>query len=133
MRSAAEAARGLRRIPGTRLEAELAGDGLLVRLPGGRSQRIRIEEQDGRLVLSSAVAPPSALAHLSDREIAEILWRRNRETDVVAFSLDPRSRLVGRIEQPSASAGEDEIAFYLARLALECDRLEFLLTGRDEG
>jgi len=51
---------------------------------------------------------------------------------VVEFTLDETGRLVGRIEQVAERLNHDELEFFLTSLAQECDRLEYLLTGRDQ-
>jgi len=53
-------------------------------------------------------------------------------TDVVEFALDESGRLIGRIEQVAEALNRNELEFYLTALAQECDRLEYLLTGRDQ-
>ena len=62
-------------------------------------------------------------------------WRtgcgsRNRQTDVVNFTFDRHNRLIGRIEHPANTLDAEELFFYFSRLAIECDRLEYLLTGK---
>ena len=57
-------------------------------------------------------------------------WPRNAHTDLVNFTLDKRNRLVGRVDQLAGTMQEDELLFAVSRLAIECDRLEYVLAGR---
>ena len=50
---------------------------------------------------------------------------------MVNFTFDWHSRLIGRIEHPANTLDGEELLFYLSRLAIECDRLEYLLTGKN--
>jgi len=62
---------------------------------------------------------------------ADTIWRRNRQTEVVNFTLDGQNRLVGRVDHPAETLDAAELFFYLTRLAVECDRMEYLLTGEN--
>lgn len=59
-------------------------------------------------------------------------WQRNRAIDVVDFTLDGRRRLVGEIDALADTLDAAELAFYIERLATECDRLEYVAIRRDE-
>jgi hypothetical protein len=59
------------------------------------------------------------------------IWQRNANVDIVNFTLDERGRLVGRVDQRAATMQEAELLFAISRLAIECDRLEYILVGRD--
>ncbi len=116
--------------PGTRLSIE---DGEFVLSFGeGRHQVVRARREGDRYVFTSRVLGKRRVDHMSYRDLAHLIWRRNRRTPLVSFLLDPAGRLVGRIEQPIQTLDPPELAAYLLLLARECDRLEFLLTGRDE-
>lgn len=65
-------------------------------------------------------------------DLARRIWSQNRVSDVVEFALDESGRLIGRIEQVAETLNRNELEFYLTALAQECDRLEYLLTGRDQ-
>jgi hypothetical protein len=44
---------------------------------------------------------------------------------------DRHNRLIGRIEHPASTLDAEELFFYESRLAIECDRLVYLLTGKN--
>lgn len=116
--------------PNTTLRID--GETFLVDHPDGRSQKIRVRREGDRYVFTSRVIGARRVEGLSWEELAQLVWHRNRVTPLVAFMLDGRGRLVGRIEQPVATLDPEELHAYLLLLARECDRLEFVLTGRDE-
>jgi hypothetical protein len=116
---------------GWRLEA--LPNGAVLTLPNGRTQRVRVERQGERYVLSS-VALGAQRVQLFDRhKLAVWLWEINRELGVVGLMLDRQGRLVGRIEQLAETLDAPEFALYLQLLARECDRLEYVLSGQDYG
>jgi hypothetical protein len=90
-----------------------------------------IRHRGDRYELSSTVIGKRRADEHEWEDLAERLWGRNRETDVVGFGLDGRGRVVGKIEQLAQSFDHGEIVYYLDRLAFECDRLEYVLTGCD--
>jgi hypothetical protein len=128
-------------LPGSQLTIESYESGVLqLRLPNGRKQRVTVKRQADRYVFTSTVlgSRRARAAGLSPdrprtlRNLAEFLWRRNHETDVVRFEHTRGGRILGRIEQIAKTADEEEITFYITRLAQECDRLEYLVTGQDQ-
>ncbi|MES2641354.1 MAG: YbjN domain-containing protein [Myxococcota bacterium] len=105
---------------------------------GARTQRLRIGLDGVHVVFSSVVARGSQLmdargSRCSEADVLADLWARNARVDTVSFSLDRHGRVVGRIEALLATLDDEELAFYVARLAEECDRFEFVLTGEDRG
>ncbi|HEU5178897.1 MAG TPA: hypothetical protein VFU24_15710, partial [Burkholderiales bacterium] len=56
-------------------------------------------------------------------------WRRNRSSQLVGFRVDQRGRLVGEAWVPKAGLSAQEFQVYVRRVAAECDRFEYLLTG----
>ena len=101
-------------------------------LGNARQQRVRIIRSNDYYQLSSIVLGRQQTRSLSPKRIAELVWLRNQETDVVAFGWDKRDRLVGRIDQLAETMDAEDLFFYLEMLALECDRLEWLITGEDK-
>ena len=99
----------------------------------GRRQIVHIQCEGDHYVLTSVVLGPARTAQYlkEPSELAELVWRRNRRTDVVNFTFDRQRRLIGRIEHPYETLDPEELYFYLSRLAIECDRMEYVLTGRD--
>ena len=92
-----------------------------------------IEREQDRYIFTSIVLSAERVArqgrnlpHFVDR-----LWRRNHQTDVVNFAFDRQHRLIRRIEHPAETLDAEELCFYLSRLAIECDRMEFVMTGQN--
>jgi hypothetical protein len=115
---------------GTTLEID--ANALVVVFPSQRKQRIHVRIRDHHYVFTSRVLGSARVSELSWSELAEMVWPRNRSTPLVAFMLDEVGRLVGRIEHPSETLAPPDLRVIVLLLARECDRLEYLLTGRDE-
>jgi hypothetical protein len=115
---------------GTTLEID--ANTLVIVFPSQRRQRIHVRIRDHHYVLTSRVLGAARVSELSWSELAERVWSRNRSTPLVAFMIDEAGRLVGRIEHPSEPLAPQELRAIVLLLAQECDRLEYLLTGRDE-
>lgn len=111
--------------------AGLRVDGNLITVQFGdeRRHQVRLHEEGDALRLVGVVARPTALQ--TAEAIALRSWRRNRSTQLVGFRIDDRGRLVGEAWVPTAGLTEDELVTYVHHVAAECDRLEYLLTGRD--
>jgi hypothetical protein len=121
---------GLARTPvGVKIRAHAAG--ALVEFPGGRKQVVSAQMAGERLVLLSRVLGNARVDGMGVATLLPQVWQRNRQTRCVAFGIDESGRLVGRIEQMAATLQPEELVFYLALLARECDQFEFALTGRD--
>jgi hypothetical protein len=112
--------------------ADFACDGpdIVVGFSDGRSQRVSIAEDDGAYVLSSFVARRETVAGISD--LALRVWERNRAVALVGFRIDQRERLVGEAWLPKVGLTAEEFQLYVRTVAAECDRLEYILTGRDK-
>ena len=109
----------------------LDGSTITAHHAGGRKQKVRVRVDSDRYLLVSTVLGPVRASRLSPQDLARLVFNANQNTDVVAFMVDRLGRFVGRIEQPRATLDREELRTYLLLLARECDRLEFLLTGRD--
>lgn len=111
-------------------------DGNRLNMPvgeGGRRQTITFSRRGDDYLLSSVVLG-SARVQSSDvywREVAQLAWHRNAENEIVAFAFDQRDRLVGQVRHPVEFLDYEEFELYVHALARECDRFEYLLTGRD--
>ncbi|AUX27009.1 uncharacterized protein SOCEGT47_075820 [Sorangium cellulosum] len=53
------------------------------------------------------------------------------EPPSLGFRLEDRGRLVGEAWIPKAGLSVEEFATCVRQVAVECDRLEYLLTGKD--
>lgn len=123
---------GVDRLPDSQCKLSYKGGIATVTLPSGRFQTIEISRINGSYLLSSKVIGSTRAQALSPSELVEFLWRRNTQTGIVALTLDDVGRIVGRIYHDSTEVDLPELTYYLSALAEECDRLEFLLTGRDD-
>ena len=112
---------------GARLRVE--GDELLVELPLLRSHSVKIYEEGDHLRLRGIVATPSRIQDI-DAETRRA-WEANRRVSLVGFRIDHRDRLVGECIVPLAGLDADELALCVRAVAEECDRYEYLLTGKD--
>lgn len=106
---------------------------ILVDLFEGRQQKVYVEDdgKDGYFRVWSVGASASALSEI--QEPPEFFaWRRNHLSDLVGFKIDRKGRLIGEAWVPTAGLDEMEWAIYVNALAQSCDRIEYLLTGRDQ-
>ena len=106
---------------------------LAVALGEGRRHKVSVEESvaSGLLRLWSIAAPPSAVAKV-DEQPHIVAWARNRASDLVGFKIDSRGRLIGEAWVPVDGIDAHEWAIYVLAVARACDRIEYLLTGRDD-
>ena len=97
----------------------------------GRNQKVYVEEGPGSdsFRLWSVAAPPSVVARFHDPDL--YTWERNPGSDLVGFKIDRRGRLIGELHLPLPGLDKSEWQVCVRLLAQRCDRLEFLLTGRD--
>ena len=107
-------------------------DGVVVEFSNGRQQHINVSQQSELYRLTSVILKRSFVEKIGRGRILPFIWQRNRESNLVAFSLDKRGRLIGSIEQPSKTADASEMILYLERLAWESDQLEYLLKGIED-
>lgn len=105
------------------------GDTIEVRFADERHQRVRVLDEGDSLRVIGVVARRGVVDGLEN--IALRSWSRNRATQLVGFRLDDRGRLVGESWIPKAGLSGEELIMYVRQVAAECDRLEYLLTGRD--
>ena len=107
-------------------------DEIHVVFSNGRKQKIKLSQNGKYYRLTSIILKRAEVERLEEQkneELLPFLWLRNRETKLVAFTLDKDNRLVGIIEQPYETADAGEVIYYLESLAWECDQLEYLLRG----
>lgn len=101
---------------------------------GNRGQAIKFERDGTDYVFTSVVLGRAAVTKDVQRwrRLAMLAWQRNAEHQLVTFAFDQRDRLVGQIRHLAEHLDSEELELYVATLARECDRLEYLLTGRDD-
>lgn len=109
------------------------GDELTIALTGERQHRVRVEVPDGRDLIRvwGTAARPSVLAEATD-EPHVFAWQKNRASDLVGVKVDRRGRLIGEAWVPMAGLDAEEWKFWVRTVAETCDRLEYLMSGRDE-
>lgn len=105
------------------------GEEIEVRFADERHHRVRVDDEGDELRVVGVVARQSVVAGL--RDVAVRAWRRNRSTQLVGFRIDEKGRLVGEARVPKAGLSPEELTIYVRQVATECDRLEYLLTGKD--
>jgi hypothetical protein len=120
-------------VPNSKMTLAAHKEFIRVTFEDGRHQDIAVHGDTYRHAFESIILSCDRVSVLVGDPVqqAKYLWHYNRLTDVVAFSLDGNGNLIGRIEQLVQTLNEQELMFYVCRLAEECDRLEFLLTSED--
>ena len=69
---------------------------------------------------------------LAVEKIVELTWERNRSTDVVEFMLNDHQEIVGRCVHPVDSLHSREFVYCAHVLAVESDRLEYIVSESDD-
>ncbi len=105
------------------------GDELRVEFGSKRSHRVRVMDAGDRYVIRGIAARANALP--KDVPPERRAWAINRATDLVGFRVDDRGRFVGEAWVPKLGLTADEFVLVARRVAIECDRLEYVLTGED--
>lgn len=95
----------------------------------GRRHRVTVKDAGDSYLIGGCVAMRSVVTSIVDLPVK--VWTRNRATPLVGFRIDRRLRLVGEAWLPKEGLTREEFQLYLRRVAYECDRFEYLLTGRD--
>ena len=113
------------------LDAEWEPRRITVTFSNGRKQVIRYRQQGDSYIFTSYVARPAAVKKIQLKSLARRILERNRATEVVTFGLGRNGRVEAWINHRAGSLQPGELKFYLAVLAREADRFEYLLTGKD--
>jgi hypothetical protein len=103
----------------------------VVSLAEGRAHRVEVRDTGDAYECMGIVAPASVIANLSNAPLRA--WLKNRATQLVGFRIDHRGRLVGEAWIPQPGLTPEEFCLYIRRVAVECDRFEYILTGKDRG
>jgi len=100
---------------------------------GQRHQEIHFERHGSMVRLSSTALPASAVRKnvATWYRLARLAWERNAHQEIVSFGFDGTDRLIGVIEHPADQLDAEELEIYVDALARECDRFEYLLSGKD--
>ena len=94
-----------------------------------RKHLVRAEEVNGELRIWAIIAGQAIVAQQKDIQLR--IWQRNHISKLVSYRIDGRGRLIGEAWMPKLGLTPDEFRLYVRTVAAECDRLEYLLTGRD--
>lgn len=108
----------------------IEGSQVEVSLRDGRKHRVEVIEKNSELVLRAFVVKQAVVNSLPTLPLT--IWKRNRSVSLVAFRIDRKNRLIAECRVPVSGLAPEEFQFYLRTIAIEADRLEFLLTGRDQ-
>ena len=112
---------------------DVQGDAISVRLEGERGQQVFVEDANPALLRVWSVAARPAMLQQLEEGPDLYAWGRNRLSDLVGFKTDSRGRLIGEAWVPTEGLDAGEGAVYVRAVALACDRVEYLLSGKDEG
>lgn len=102
---------------------------VVITFADGRRHRVAVEEDAEEYLLRAFVARQSTVASLPDLPLK--VWSRNRVVSLMGFRIDHRGRLVGEAWVPKVGITAREFQLYLRTVAVEADRFEYTLTGRD--
>src|SRR5262249_960005 len=105
------------------------GTSVVVSFANERRHRVEVHDCGDTYQLMGIVARPAALEGIPD--VAIRVWERNRATPLVGFRRDQKGRLIGDAWIPKAGLRREELLLYVQHVAAECDRVEYLLTGKD--
>lgn len=103
--------------------------GVTVTLAQGRSHRMTVEELAGDYLLRAVVLRHAEMVQTGVSAVR--IWEMNRSLNLVGFRIDAKGRLVGEARVPMAGVTSAEFKVVVTNLAVECDRYEYMLTGRD--
>jgi len=118
-------------LPNPNAEIKPHRNAILVTFSNNRRQALSVDRQNDHYVMTSVVLGRTRVNRVGRSRLLPLLWQRNREANIVAFSLDKRGRLVGQIEQLVETIDPQELVFYIELLARECDQFEYALSGKD--
>ena len=97
-----------------------------------RTQRVEIYVCDDRCIFTSKATSEGFCEKLAVHKIIEYTWIRNRQIDLVEFLMLPNWSIVGRVVHPIEDMQWEEFIFCAYTLAVETDRLEYLLNEDDQ-
>ena len=101
-----------------------------VTFPDQRSHRVTVADVGNEILLNAVVARP-ATVRAAGKSLPLDTWLRNRAVNLVGFRIDEKDRLVSESWVPKAGLSAEEFQFHLRAVAVEADRYEYALTGRD--
>jgi hypothetical protein len=96
----------------------------------GRKHRIYVADSNDAYLLSGIVVRRSVLNAM--HEPFRRVWQRNRAMQLVGFRVNSNEQIVGEALVIKDGLTREEFLLYLRRVAIECDQLEYQLTGKDD-
>jgi hypothetical protein len=108
---------------------KIQGSEISVAFPDDRSHKVLLQESDDEYLLTANVARRALVATLPDLAIS--VWQRNRTVSLMGFRIDKLGRLIAESCVPKNGLTASEFQFYVRHLAIEADRLEYILSGSD--
>ena len=111
-------------------EMSVEDAGVVVTFHDQRKHRVAVTDGDDDLLLQAVVARPSIVRDIGNA-LSVTAWLRNRSVALVGFRIDEKERLICEAVVPKAGLTADEFQFHLRTVAVEADRFEYALTGRD--
>lgn len=109
-------------------DMKIINDVINIKISDERSHVVNINETDEHLIAVGKIASRSKVESNVD---IEWIWHRNRHAMFVSYCLDKAGCLIGEIWIPKIGLEKDEFQLLVRILAQECDRLEYLITGKD--
>ena len=100
-------------------------------LQNHRAQHVSLYESDGRCIFLSKASSEGFGKRLPVSDVIKHTWIRNRYIDLVEFVLNPDWAIVGRVVHPIDDMRWEEFIYCAYTLAVETDRLEYLLNPID--
>ena len=105
------------------------GNKIRVQLGNHRYHHVEINDTGDALELKAIVARRGAIIDIENLAIR--VWCRNRGAQLLGFKIDKHGHLIGETWIPKAGLTLEELHLYIIKVALESDRFEYLLTGKD--
>lgn len=97
-----------------------------------RKHVIRVSRRGEHCLFEAMVADESMVRKFSRDKLLRLTWLRNRNIDLVEFLVRPDGCLAGRALHPAGSMGFEEFVFTAYVLAVEADRMEYMIKEPDE-
>lgn len=96
-----------------------------------RQHRIYLYQTDNRCVFISPATDEQFIKKLDAHKLLEYTWIRNRNIDLVEFVVNPEGAIVGRVVHPLTHMKREEFMYCAYTLAVEVDRLEYIINQTD--
>lgn len=111
-------------------EYSVDSNSIIVSLGDNRKHKVTVLEEADAYRLVARVVRRSMASEWHD--LALRAWLRNRETHLVGFRIGKEGHLIAEAKVPFPGLTQEEFRLCLETLAIEADRFEFALTGKDK-